>query len=170
MRIRRATPADHERAGEVTVAAYAPFTLGPADPYIARLRDAGTRDREAELWVATADGDDADLLGCVTLCPPGSPWREISTEDEGEFRMLAVAPHAQGQGVGEALVRLCLDRFAGEGCRGVAISSLPQMTAAHRLYDRLGFTRLPERDFDPIPGVHLIAFRVPLVPAGQGRP
>ena len=31
MLLRRATPDDHERAGEVTVAAYADFTRGPAD-------------------------------------------------------------------------------------------------------------------------------------------
>ena len=33
-----------------------------------------------------------------------------------------------------------------------------EMTAAHRVYGRLGFTRLPERDWSPVPGVHLIAF------------
>jgi ribosomal protein S18 acetylase RimI-like enzyme len=160
--LRRATPADHEPAGEVTVAAYADFTLGPDDPYVRRLRDAGTRDREAELWVATPDDRPGEVLGCVTLCPPGSPWRELARDDEGEFRMLAVAPAARGRGVGEALARLCLDRFRHEGCRAVVISSLPQMAAAHRLYARLGFRRLPERDWTPVPGVDLIAFAVDL--------
>jgi ribosomal protein S18 acetylase RimI-like enzyme len=76
--------------------------------------------------------------------------------------MLAVAPAARGRGVGEALARLCLDRFRHEGCRAVVISSLPQMAAAHRLYARLGFRRLPERDWTPVPGVDLIAFAVDL--------
>jgi ribosomal protein S18 acetylase RimI-like enzyme len=161
MRLRRATAADLEEAGEVTVAAYADFTLGPTDPYIARLRDTATRDREAEVWVATPDDADT-VLGCVTLCPPGSPWRELAGPDEGEFRMLAVAPRARGRGVGEALARLCLDRFRDEGCRAVLLSSLPVMEAAHRLYTRLGFRRLPERDWSPVPGVELIAFRLDL--------
>jgi ribosomal protein S18 acetylase RimI-like enzyme len=161
MRLRRATEADLAEAGEVTVAAYSAFTLGPDDPYVDRLRDTGTRDREAELWVATpADGD--AILGCVTLCPPGSPWRELAGDGEGEFRMLAVAPHARGRGVGEALARLCLDRFRDEGCHAVVISSLPQMADAHRLYTRLGFRRLPDRDWTPVPGVDLIAFAVDL--------
>jgi hypothetical protein len=34
------------------------------------------------------------------------------------------------------------------------------MAAAHRLYGRLGFVRLPERDFRPLPGVDLLAFAV----------
>jgi ribosomal protein S18 acetylase RimI-like enzyme len=160
VRLRRATPDDYARAGEITVAAYADFTLGPTDPYVAHLLDAATRDREAELWVAT--DDDGTLLGCVTLCPPGSPWRELSADHEGEFRMLAVAPEAQGRGVGEALARLCLDRFRAEGCTAVLLSSLPEMAAAHRLYDRLGFVRLPERDWEPVPGISLIAFRLDL--------
>lgn len=159
--LRRAVPADYAHAGAVTEAAYAPFTRGEDDPYVARLRDAATRDREAELWVATGAADD-DLLGCVTLCPPGSPWRELAGPDEGEFRMLAVAPHAQRRGVGEALVRLCLDRFRRDGCAGVVISSLREMSAAHRLYDRLGFRRLPHRDWEPVPGVALVAFRTDL--------
>ena len=56
--------------------------------------------------------DDGTLLGSVTSCPPGSPWRELSVEGEGEFRMLAVAPAARGRGVGEALVRQCEERAA----------------------------------------------------------
>ena len=56
--------------------------------------------------------------GTVTVCHDGSPWRELGRGDEGEFRMLAVAPQAQGQGVGAALVELCVDRFREVGAPG----------------------------------------------------
>lgn len=154
--VRRAAPHDHAAAGALTVAAYEPFLTGPEDGYAAKLADAATRDAEAELWVAEAGGV---LLGCVTLCPPESPWREIARDDEGEFRMLAVSPDAQGRGVGRVLVEAVLDRFRADGASAVAMSSLRTMTSAHRLYARLGFTRLPERDWAPMPGVDLIAFR-----------
>jgi ribosomal protein S18 acetylase RimI-like enzyme len=162
VKLRRSTAWDYAIAGELTVEAYADFTAGPADSYIDHLRDAATRDREAELWVATPDDRDDLVLGCVTICPVGSPWREIARDDEGEFRMLAVAPAMRGRGVGEALVRLCLDRFRSEGARGVAISTLAEMTSAHRIYERLGFVRDPERDWSPLAGVHLIAFQLSL--------
>jgi ribosomal protein S18 acetylase RimI-like enzyme len=32
------------------------------------------------------------------------------------------------------------------------------MTAAQRLYERLGFTRLPERDWSPVPGIDLLVY------------
>ena len=32
------------------------------------------------------------------------------------------------------------------------------MRTAHRLYDRLGFSRLPECDWSPSEGVHLLAY------------
>lgn len=153
--VRRAAPADLAAAGEVTVAAYAEFTQGPDDHYIALLRDAARRDREAELWVAERDGS---VVGTVTIALPGSPWREIAAEDEGEFRMLAVSPDARRQGIGEELTRLVMDRFRSLGFRAVVLSSLAQMTSAHRVYERHGFRRAPERDWSPVPGVDLVAF------------
>ena len=158
MRVRRARPADHEAVGRVTVEAYSDFTLGPGDPYLEHLRNAAARDLEAELWVATPDDGDA-ILGTVTICREGSRWRELADHDEGEFRMLAVAPTARRSGVGETLVRLVLDRFREEGATAIVMSSLPEMTDAHRLYQRLGFVRTPQRDWRPVPHVQLVAFR-----------
>ena len=104
------------------------------------------------------------VLGSVTLCPLGSPWREIAADDEGEFRMLAVDPVAQGRGVGDALVRLAVERSARDGCRGMVLSSLPSMHAAHRLYARHGFRPAPERDWSPVPGTDLCAYVRALTP------
>ena len=77
--------------------------------------------------------------------------------------MLAVDPAAQGRGVGLALVQHCLSRFREEGASAVVLSSLAEMTTAHRLYERLGFVRLPERDWSPLPGVELLVYRKELL-------
>ena len=153
-------------AGQVTVAAYAEFGRPEDDPYTDKLRDAAARAREAELWVAELDGS---VAGTVTVALPGSNWQEIARDGEGEFRMLAVSPAARGQGVGDALVGLALERCRSVGCGSVVLSSLTVMRAAHRLYERLGFRRLPDRDWSPVPGVDLIGFGLVLdgvVPAG----
>jgi ribosomal protein S18 acetylase RimI-like enzyme len=154
--IRPADARECDAIGALTVAAYEPFLLGPHDPYADHLRDAHARFSEAELYVAT-DGD--TLLGSVTLCREGSPWREISEADEGEFRMLAVTPEAQGRGAGSAMVQFCLDRFRESGASAVVLSTLVEMHGAHRIYERLGFERLPERDWSPVPDVQLLSYR-----------
>lgn len=159
MQLRRIRPDEHAAAGEVCVAAYEPFFGGAEDFYRAQVRDVALRDAEADVWVAI-EGD--ELLGCVTHCPPGSVWREIGLEHEGEFRMLAVSPDARGRGVGTALVALCEERSRMHGANAMVLSSLPAMTDAHRIYERRGYVRLPNRDWDPVPGVHLVAFGRPL--------
>ena len=154
LELRRARPDQLEEVGRLTVAAYA--DLVPAeDAYTGRLGDAAARAAEAELWVAERDGA---LLGSVTFCPAGSAWREIAREDEGEFRMLGVAPAARGQGVGRALVELCVRRSRVLGFDGLRMSTMATMTSAHRIYERVGFTRAPEDDWSPVPGVDLLAY------------
>ena len=158
MLVRRAREHEHAAIGEVTVAAYEEFTQAAEVGYVEHLRDAASRDREAELWVA-ADEDTGKILGTVTLCPVGSPWREIGSDDEAEFRMLAVAPTAQRRGVGSALMELVVRRAAEDGAAAIVLSSLAEMTAAHRVYERQGFARVPDRDWSPVAGVDLIAYR-----------
>ena len=157
MQLRRPRPEEHDRIGAVTVAAYEPYLLGVEDYYRQQLLDVATRDREAEVWVAV--DDDGTVLGNVTVCPEGSTWRELARDGEGEFRMLAVAPEARGRGVGTALTSLVVDRFRDEGATAVVLSSLAEMRAAHRIYERLGFRRRPELDWSPQPGTDLIAYR-----------
>ena len=165
MILRLADPSDAAElvaVGELTLTAYEhDGWLGDAeDGYREHLRDAVGRARDAELAVAL--DDDGTLLGTVTYCRAGTPWAEVSAPGEAEFRMLAVAPGARGRGVGRTLTAWCLDRARAEDCRGIVLSTLPQMAPAHRLYERLGFVRTPEQDWYPAPGVHLITYRLDL--------
>ena len=155
MEVRRIRTDEHAAAGDVCVAAYDPLLTGAEDDYRERLHDVATRDAQAEVWVAALDDR---VVGVVTYCPPGSPWREIGRDEEGEFRMLAVDPAAQGSGAGTALARLCEERAREHGASGMALSSLATMAAAHKVYRRLGYARDPGRDWSPVPGVDLLAF------------
>ncbi len=156
MEIRPALPEEYAVVGDLTADAYvAGGHLDAEHRYVDQLRDAERRAAEALLLVAVEDGR---VLGTVTYCPHGSPWRELGRDDEGEFRTLAVAPDAQGRGVGAALVTACLERSRADGDRGVVLCSLPDQTTAHGLYARSGFIRDPDRDWFPEPGTRLLAF------------
>lgn len=158
--IRPARPDEYAAVGELTATAYlADDLIASGSDYAETLRDAASRAEKAELWVAVSD---AGLLGTVTFCPLGSPYREIGADHEGEFRMLAVSPAARGLGAGTSLARHCVDRSAALGHTGVVLSSSTRMAAAHRIYTALGFTRLPHRDWSPIAGVDLLAFGLEL--------
>ncbi|MGH3342684.1 MAG: GNAT family N-acetyltransferase [Carbonactinosporaceae bacterium] len=156
--VRDARQDDYPAVGEITVSAYlADGLLHNDHGYAAQLRDARHRAEHAELIVA-ADPPTGRLLGSVTFCLPGSTYAEQSREGEAEFRMLAVAPDARGHGAGEALVLECLLRARARGCVGVVISTLRSMHTAHRLYERLGFRRVPGRDWWPVPEIELLCF------------
>jgi ribosomal protein S18 acetylase RimI-like enzyme len=158
--VRAAEPDEYAAVGELTAGAYlADGAMPGSDPYYDVLRDAAARAADAELWIAAEDGV---LLGTVTWCPRGSSYRELAGPDEGEFRALAVAPEARDRGVGELLVQRCLDRARAEGATAVVISTAEWMSAAHRLYRRLGFVAAPERDWSPRPDIRLRAFVRPL--------
>jgi ribosomal protein S18 acetylase RimI-like enzyme len=158
--VRPVHTAELPAVGALTVEAYAADgLLRTTDPYTDHLRDAVTRSREAEVYVAEVAGA---LAGTVTFCPEGSPWSEVAQPGEGEFRMLAVSPHHRRLGIGAALVGTCLERSMELGYGAVVLSSLPVQRDAHRIYERLGFVRLPERDWSPHEGVDLLAFRLDL--------
>ncbi|AIS00446.1 GNAT family N-acetyltransferase [Streptomyces glaucescens] len=150
--IRPATPADHDAVAELTAQAYLRDGLldfGESDAYLGVLRDVAGRAAAAEVLVAV---EHDRVLGSVTFVPSGGPMADIAGPGEAEIRMLAVAHAARGRGAGEALVRACVDRArATEGCVRVVLSSQRTMHAAHRLYERLGFVRTPERDWNPLP-------------------
>ncbi|MFD9703663.1 GNAT family N-acetyltransferase [Lentzea sp. NPDC059081] len=156
--IRPATEADLSAVGAITVQAYsADGYVNAHDDYARTLADATSRFRDAEVLVA-ADDETGEVLGSVTVVHPGTPYAEISRPGELEFRMLSVSPEARGRGVGETLVRAVIDRARAEGADGLVLSSSEKMLAAHRLYQRLGFTRLPDRDWQPLPGLQLLAY------------
>ncbi|MGZ8745386.1 MAG: GNAT family N-acetyltransferase [Nocardioides sp.] len=160
MEIRLVRPEEHEDVGRLTAEVYVgEGYIDAADGYVLELADTPRRAREAEVWVAVEDGQ---VLGSVTFCPVGSAFREIAREDEGEFRMLAVSSSARGRGLGRDLVALCLGRSRELGYAGIRMSTMDRMTSAHSVYEQLGFSRAPEDDWSPVPGVMLLAYAASL--------
>ncbi|MGW7369049.1 GNAT family N-acetyltransferase [Streptomyces sp. NPDC054841] len=152
--IRPLEPQEHDVLGELTAQAYLGdglLDLGEQDPYLAVLRDVSGRAAQSEVLVAV-DGSGRPLGG-VAFTAGGRPYADVAGDGEAEFRMLAVAAEARGRGVGEALVKACIERArALEGCRRLVLSTQQRMRGAHRIYERLGFVRTPERDWKPAAG------------------
>jgi ribosomal protein S18 acetylase RimI-like enzyme len=162
--IRPARPDELDAVGELTVRAYVAagyFQEGVARPYRAHLGDARSRAEQAELWVAV--DADSHLLGTVTVALPGTAYAEVSRPGELEFRMLAVDPEVGRRGVGGALIQAVLDSARERGIGRVVLCTQDSMVGVRRIYEKLGFRRLPERDWRPLPDVGLVAYGLDLV-------
>lgn len=163
--VRLARPNEYAEIGRVTVEGYAEFLVGegvdPDGSYAAELRDVAKRAAASDILVAV-DGDGA-ILGATAYVHKGGPYEDIAFgPQEAEFRMLVVAGAARGRGVGPAVVAACVEKAREEDRVRIVISTMPEMTTAHRMYERLGFVRVAARDWSPIPEVPLLAYALEL--------
>jgi ribosomal protein S18 acetylase RimI-like enzyme len=99
----------------------------------------------------------------VTAALPGSRFANMSRDNEVEVRMLAVDEAVRRQGVGDRLMEACETFARDNGYRAVALSTEPDMYGAHRLYERRGYVRAPDRDW-AIHGSTLLVYRLALQP------
>lgn len=160
--VREIQPEEVAALGRVTREAYVALGHPLPEPYLAELEDVGGRAAAAVVLVAV-DADGAVLGGLTYVEDAPNPFAEWDHPDWAGFRMLGVAPLAQGRGVGEALVRECILRARAAGKTRVVLHSATWMVGAHRLYRRLGFRRDEELDWSPAPDVPLWGFALDLV-------
>jgi ribosomal protein S18 acetylase RimI-like enzyme len=162
MVIRDVRPDEYAAVGELVVDVYRTIIPG-LDEYADELRNVADRIEAGVLvWVAEEGGT---LAGTVSHVPGPGPFAEFDDPQGAGIRMLAVLPRFQGRGIGEALVRACLERARADGRQRVYLDTTEWMAAAQRLYQRMGFVRTPELDWEPATGVRLRKYVYELEPA-----
>jgi ribosomal protein S18 acetylase RimI-like enzyme len=158
---------EYEAVGTLVESAYAASGLLDNDRgYGNHLRDVPGRAADHLVLVAERQGH---LVGSVTITPYGSPQSELARPDEVEFRYLGVAREARGTGVAQALVGAVEDYAVATRASWLVLCVIADNAAAQRLYARLGFERVPERDWHPAPGIDL-CFSRRRVPAASAGP
>jgi ribosomal protein S18 acetylase RimI-like enzyme len=93
-------------------------------------------------------GDDTSLTGMVILVPPQSSASNFAQPDECELHLLAIAAEVRRQGIGRALVEAAIVRAKQRGYLRMLLWTQLSMYAAQRLYESVGFVRVPARDFE----------------------
>jgi ribosomal protein S18 acetylase RimI-like enzyme len=163
--IRDARADEREAIRALTLAAYAEYATIMAPSAWDGLRQALLSGLVAEgavdRIVAVQDGA---LLGSVMLYSPSANayGDEVGGAALPELRLLAVAAAARGQGVGTALVQECVRRAQHTGASALGLHTSESLQAAIRMYERLGFVRAPEDDFQPSGAELVMAYRLPL--------
>jgi ribosomal protein S18 acetylase RimI-like enzyme len=158
--IRPVRPDEYEPAGRVTADAYREYARGDDWPkYLERLADVAERAQRTTVLVAV-EGD--RILGTVTLELDRRVEEERHDHLEAQplpahechIRMLGVAPDAQGRGIGRALMGECMRIARENGKTLMTLNTAARMEAARRMYEAMGFERLPDwnesEDFPPL--------------------
>jgi ribosomal protein S18 acetylase RimI-like enzyme len=161
------------RAAGVGAAGVAVETVRPANlPEELRTVRAMLREYEAELGVdlgfqgfeqelASLPGDYAPprgallvaevegaMAGCVALRPLDA--------DACEMKRLYARPAFRGRGVGRALAAAVIAEARRIGYAHIWLDTLPVMTEAQALYQRLGFTDISSYRENPVPGARYL--------------
>jgi predicted N-acetyltransferase YhbS len=150
--VRDARDDERDAVRELTLHAYDEYATIMAPTMWTSLsgavRAALVSDDGAHRIVAEREGE---LVGSVMLFPPAvAAYGELTTAGRWpELRLLAVSPSARGLGVGELLVHECIRRARAEGAESIGLHTSDSMRGAMRLYERMGFVRAPETDFQP---------------------
>lgn len=141
--------------GDLRVAAYRADEFIPeGSQYAPTLRALGA-DGKGEVLAAV---ENERIVGTVMLQSWHHAGEVVRGPDEAEIRALAVSPEARGRGIGDALLTAVTGLAVRRGVRHLVLFTQVEMTVAQYMYTKAGFTRLPDRDWSPLPGAELLAF------------
>jgi GNAT superfamily N-acetyltransferase len=87
------------------------------------------------VWIAELDGRP---VGCVMCVRDGAPGT-------ARLRLLLVEPEARGLGIGDRLVRTCVEFARGVGYRELVLWTNDVLKAARAIYQRHGFELVAEK-------------------------
>ena len=156
--LRDARQADRATIAELTMRSYAEYaTAMPPDAW-AELEQALRASLADDIGVTRIVAElDGRIVGSVALYDPGAVhYIGLASETAWpEVRLVAVDPSVRGRGVARALVLECVRRARAAGATTLGLHTSQSMQTARRLYERLGFVRDPDHDFQP-PGAELV--------------
>lgn len=165
MIIRDAKPSEFEIIRELRLQAYEEHSTKISEEHWNALKQQIVTDDhtnpDIDIMVAEIDGE---IVGTVVLFPAKIQGYQGLVEDElkyPELRKLAVSNKARGQGVAKALVNECIKRSKHKGYSAMGLHTSDFMESAVKLYEQMGFERVPENDFIPLDdGIVIKAFQI----------
>lgn len=104
--------------------------------------------------VRLAAWDDDEIVGSVIYCPPYE--KEIAGQvvrnPYPEMRLLSVSPQHRDKGLATKLIEVCEQRANDENVEAITLHTTRLMKVAKAMYEKRGYTRFPQIDFEPSSG------------------
>jgi GNAT superfamily N-acetyltransferase len=153
--IRRCTAAEYSYVGRMLVQAYAglPGMPQPQEQpdYYDMLADVAKRDRNPSIRVFVATNQLDEPVGSIDFISDmkhyGSAGTASSITNAAGIRLLAVRREWRGEGIGKALTSFCIEHARSLHKSKVILHTTRVMRTAWSMYERFGFERFPEIDF-----------------------
>ena len=164
---------EHDALGQLMVRVYSGLSGFPTPEeqprYYEMLANIGQFTERPGVRVLVAVSAREEILGGVVyfadMAQYGSGGIASTIEDASGIRLLGVDPRFRGSGVGKALTAACIQLAHDAGHSQVILHTTSAMRVAWEMYERLGFVRAEELDFEQ-EGFPVYGFRLQL----DGRP
>jgi GNAT superfamily N-acetyltransferase len=153
--LRTAEVGEFDEIGKLMVSVYSRLEGFPKPheqpAYYQLLSNVGNLTAKPGTEILVALNKDDKIVGAVVYFSEmknyGSGGTATSELNTSGFRLLAVSPEAQGQGIGKLLTLECIRKAKEKGHAQVIIHSTNAMQTAWKMYEKLGFKRSPDLDF-----------------------
>ncbi|GGG72111.1 GNAT family N-acetyltransferase [Paenibacillus radicis (ex Gao et al. 2016)] len=147
--IRETTASDLPEIESLLLDAYVQYAqVLPEEVWLGYREDILQNARNNEAWHKLLAVYENKVVGSVFLFGPSLTESDIVKRRAGApfVRLLAVHPSARGKGVATALIQHCARIAADHGKDFLYLNTSDMMSDAVRLYENLGFERIPEHE------------------------
>jgi len=168
--VREARPEDDEAIGELLVRAFVEsYERKMPEVQVTErrkqdLRAVAAKRAVAKVWVAERGGQ---VVGTVSLWPPGAQGSEAWIPGACDLRHLAVDGRHRGGAVSKLLVDEAERCARALGAKAICLHVRRGAAGVRQVYERRGYRAEPKGDLDYRPEVYLEALWLPLPTGSQ---
>ena len=153
--VRNAEPGEFQEIGKLLVRVYSQLEGFPKEAeqpeYYKMMANVGASVNKPGTELLVAVSSDDKIAGCVVYFSDmkyyGSGGTATMEQNVAGFRLLAVDPSAQGQGIGKLLTNECIRKAKDRKLDQMIIHTTMAMLTAWKMYEKLGFKRSEDLDF-----------------------
>jgi len=160
--IRRARESEWPAVADITKTANDEYASS-ADPKFWSAYEKSTRetimtDEGAQRVVSVVDGQ---IVASVIYCPPYEKELagKVVRNPHPEMRLLSVLPAHRNKGIGGKLIDFCEKMARRDGDSVITLHTTDLMAVAKAMYERRGYERYSDIDFQPAPGFTVWGYR-----------
>ena len=160
--IREATVSERSLVADITRRSYAQYAAH-SDPVFWINYEKSTENTlmHSKAVVRLVIEHESKIAAAVLYCEP-TEWKvhdQTVKNPYPEMRLLAVLPEYRNLGLAAQLIESCEQKAAAEKFSALTLHTTILMKTAKAMYERRGYSRYLDIDFEPTPGFHVWGYK-----------